>query len=151
MATQYTAGLTVGQVLTAAIINQIGAAWESYTPTLTQSATVTKTVTYAKYLQIQKLCIVNVRLDVTGAGTGGNAVVVGLPLTSAAGNGLQYGSATIYDASTATNYAGRCYQASTTTINFTGDWSANGLFGTTPNIALAASDQIHFSIAYEVA
>jgi hypothetical protein len=39
MATQYTAGLTTGQVLTAAIMNQIGAAWESYTPAWTSNGT----------------------------------------------------------------------------------------------------------------
>jgi hypothetical protein len=94
MATQYTAGLSSGQILTAATMNSIGAAWESYTPTLTQSSTVTKTVTYAKYTQINKLCIVNVRLDVTGAGTAANSVVVGLPLTSASAN-INIGSVSI--------------------------------------------------------
>jgi len=39
MATQYTAGLTAGQVLTAATMNQIGAAWETWTPALTASNT----------------------------------------------------------------------------------------------------------------
>lgn len=33
MATQWTAGTTSGQVLTAATLNTIGAAWETWTPT----------------------------------------------------------------------------------------------------------------------
>ena len=39
MATQYTAGLSAGQVLTAATMNSIGAAYETWTPTLTASTT----------------------------------------------------------------------------------------------------------------
>jgi hypothetical protein len=150
MATQYTAGLSSGQILTAATMNSIGAAWESYTPTLTQSSTVTKTVTYAKYTQINKLCIVNVRLDVTGAGTAANSVVVGLPLTSASAN-INIGSVSIFDASVSTNYSGTCLLTTTSTVSFTGDWSGNNLWGAAPNVALAANDQIHISLQYEIA
>jgi hypothetical protein len=150
MATQYTAGLSAGDVLTAATMNSIGAAWESYTPTLTQSATVTKTVTYAKYTRINKLCMVNVRLDVTGAGTAANSVVVGLPLTSATAN-INIGSVSLYDASTSTNYSGTCFFATTSTITLTGDWSGPNFWGVTPNVALAANDQIHISLQYEIA
>lgn len=39
MATQYTAGLSAGQVLTAATMNSIGAAGNSYTPAWTASTT----------------------------------------------------------------------------------------------------------------
>lgn len=39
MATQYTAGITQGQAWTADIANQIGAAWETYTPTWTSTGT----------------------------------------------------------------------------------------------------------------
>ena len=49
MATQWTAGTVSGQVLTAATLNTIGAAWVDYTPTLTQGVTVTKTITVARY------------------------------------------------------------------------------------------------------
>lgn len=149
MATQYTAGLTTGQVLTAATMNQIGAAWESYTPTLTQPGAITKTVQYAKYTQINKLCVVNVRLDVTGTGTGNNAVIVGLPLT-ATNSTFVLGTVSIYDASAGITYSGACYFNSTTTVQFVGDWSGNTVFGINPNIALGASDQIHVSISYEV-
>ena len=151
MATQWTGGLSALTPLPAATLNTIGAAWESYTPTLTQSGAVTKTVTYAKYTQINKLCICNVRLDVTGAGTGSNAVAVGLPLTSAAGAGINIGIFQVYDASPGISYAGNAKLATTTTVNFTGDWSANSYFGAVPNIALASGDQILISVMYEVA
>ncbi len=56
MATQYTAGLTT-QVLTSAIMNSIGATWETWTPTVTASAgTITSaTVTLARYARIQNI------------------------------------------------------------------------------------------------
>jgi len=86
MATQWTAGTTSGQVLTAATLNTIGAAWVDYTPTLTQSATVTKTISNARYCQIQKTVFVQVYLIATSAGTAGNIVKIGLPIAARTGN-----------------------------------------------------------------
>jgi len=61
MATQYTAGLTAGQILTAATMNQIGAVWETYTPTLTASTTNpnlgTTGTASGRYARIQKIVI----------------------------------------------------------------------------------------------
>lgn len=80
MATQYTAGLTAGQILTAATMNSIGAAWESYTPTIKGGATtVTATITYAKYVQINKFVYVQVRAAVTSAGAANGAINISLP------------------------------------------------------------------------
>lgn len=151
MATQWTAGLSALTPLPAATLNTIGAAWESYTPSLTQNATVTKTVVYAKYTQINKLCIANIRMTVTGAGTAANAVVVGLPLSSAATSGINVGTIQVYDSSTGTSYAGAASIASATTVSFVGDWSGNNFFGAVPNIALAVDDQIRLCLMYEVA
>lgn len=150
MATQYTAGLTTGQVLTAATMNSIGAAWESYTPTLTQSNTVAKTVTWAKYTRINKLVIANVRLDVTAAGTTNNAIVVGLPITSAAADSVRIGTSTFYDGSTAITYNAAVQLVSSTTVSLLAD-GVNSFIGVTPNVALASGDQVTLSIMYEAA
>lgn len=150
MATQYTAGLTTGQVLTAATMNSIGAAWESYTPTLTQSNTVAKTVTWAKYTRINKLVIANVRLDVTAAGTTNNAIVVGLPITSAANDSVRIGTSTFYDGSTAITYNAAVQLVSSTTVSLLAD-NVNSFIGVTPNVALASGDQVTLSIMYEAA
>lgn len=147
MATQYTAGLNVGDVLTAATMNSIGAAWESYTPTLTQGVTVTKTVTYAKYCQIQKLIIVNVRLAVTSAGTAGTEVLVGLPVASVQ-PAVAVATGYIYDASVNTTYNGTWGQNGTNAN--AGMYYQSGFFwGTVPNVALANGDSIFFFGAYE--
>jgi len=150
MATQYTAGLTTGQVLTAATMNSIGAAWESYTPTLTQTGTVTKTVTYAKFCQINKLIVCNVRLDVTGAGTATSAVVIGLPITASQSSNLRIGTSTFFDSSAGITYNAAVQLVSSTTVSLLADGGPN-FVGVLPNVALAASDQLTLSIQYEAA
>lgn len=149
MATQYTAGLSSGQVLTAATMNSIGAAWESYTPTLTQGVTVTKTINYARYCQLQKLVIVQGQLTITSAGTALTEVVVGLPLTASTFTSRIVGPTYIYDQSAFVMYNCSAYLASATTVKF---FYQNGTgWGYQPNIALANTDQISFSLCYEAA
>ena len=147
MATQWTAGTTSGQVLTAATLNTIGAAWVDYTPTLTQGVTVSKTVTQARYCQFQKTIIGQVLLSATSGGTGGTAVAIGLPSAVRAGNPL-VGSGYIYDTSTNTMY----------NLTFTGSgagvsgyYQTGNQWGNSPNIALASGDQIAINFSYEIA
>ena len=149
MATQYTAGLTSGQVLTAAIMNQIGAAWVSYTPTLTQGVTVTKTTGLAKYCQIQKLIIVNMDLTVTSAGTGAVGISIGLPIATAAGTTQQIGTGMVYDQSANALYSGPASIATTTTITML--YQTGSPIGQSPSFALASGDVIRLMVAYEAA
>lgn len=80
--------------------------WTAYTPTLTQSVAVTKTVVYAAYARFGRTIIGSVKLDVTGAGTAANTVVVGLPVASVlVANGVS-GSGYVYDASASAYYGG---------------------------------------------
>jgi len=62
MATQYTAGLTSGQVLNAATLNQIGAAVETFTPTIVGSTsgqvTIGNGTLTGTYFQIQEMVVV---------------------------------------------------------------------------------------------
>lgn len=148
MATQWTAGTTSGQVLTAATLNTIGAAWVDYTPTLTQSATVTKTIVIARYCQFQKTIIGQLVLNATSAGTAGNAVQIGLPI-AARTTGAVLGSGYIYDASTNTIYGGPAYAFSGTTMAMF--YQTGNPWGISPNIALANTDQISMIFSYEIA
>lgn len=63
MATQYTAGLSAGQVLTAATMNTIGAETESFTPTWTSTGTAPAigngTLT-GRYFRVQKMVQVEI-------------------------------------------------------------------------------------------
>lgn len=152
MATQYTAGLSVGEVLTAATMNSIGAAWESYTPTVTQSGNVTVTVTYSKYARIQKIVFGSVYLTVTGTGTANNAVTVSLPITALTSGGQMVGGGFIFDASLTNLYTVQAQIASTTTISFYSDQTGTGaVWGIVPNVGLAVNDQIRTTFFYEAA
>ena len=72
--------------MTAATMNSIGAAWETYTPTVSSA---TGTITsfgnrLGKYTRIQKLVIVNYDITITNNGTGATWVNVSKPITSVA-------------------------------------------------------------------
>ncbi len=100
MATQYTAGLTT-QVLTSAIMNSIGATWETWTPTVTASAgTITSaTVTLARYARIQNIVWVTFGYSVSNVGTAaGASLVTTLPITPSTSiiNGTPLGSGREY-------------------------------------------------------
>jgi len=76
MATQYTAGLSAGQILTAATMNQIGAATENYTPVWTATTTnpiLNNGSLSGNYFRIQNLIIGQIFLVVgstTNVGVG---------------------------------------------------------------------------------
>lgn len=77
MATQYTAGLSAGQVLTAANMNSIGAATETFTPTIvgntSGSVTIGNGTLSGNYFRLQKLLVVNYTL-IWGSSTTTNCV-----------------------------------------------------------------------------
>jgi len=151
MATQYTAGLTTGQVLTAATMNSIGAAWETWTPTVTQTGNVTVTTNTARYAQIQKIVIAQCYLTVTGTGTGNSPVYVSLPIAAVSSSGQMTALGFIYDASAASNYTVVGAINSTTRCEFFYTNPSGNVFGQAPNIALGTGDQIRLLFTYEVA
>lgn len=121
MATQYTAGLAQGQVLTAAIMNQIGAAWESYTPTLTATTTNptlgTGSTRTGAYTQIQKKVFFYAEIGFGTAGTaaGTGTYLISLPITGRLAYGI-IGSSWIYDASANRIETGVVRMNNTTTV-----------------------------------
>lgn len=128
-------------------------AWETYVPTLTQSGSVTKTDTYAKFVRLGRTIIGEVSLAVTGTGTAANAVIVTLPVTAAAAN-LVVGSGWIYDASTNTIWPGVAEDETTTTFRLR---SASGAAGAgwlgvqDFTAALASTDLVRAHFMYEAA
>jgi hypothetical protein len=105
MATQYTAGLSSGQVLTAATMNQIGAAWETWTPALTASTTNptlgTGSTASGRYGRIQKTVFgqLLIQFGTSGTAAGTGFYFVSLPVTAQA-LGPTVGSGYILDNST---------------------------------------------------
>jgi hypothetical protein len=154
MATQYTAGLTTGQVLTAATMNSIGAAWESYTPVIKGGATtVTATIQYAKYVQINKLVIVQMRATVTSAGAVNGSINVSLPTgldVVTPSNQRAIGTVVIEDTGSAF-YVGMAVATQANLIRFFSYNVPDFMGSAGPAMTLANNDVIGFSICYEVA
>lgn len=152
-----------GDVLTAAQLNAelrdalLGAfplgppdvAWTSYTPTLTQSGAVTKTVSYAKYTRVGRLVVASCRLAVTGTGTAGQPVAVGLPVASVA-NDRPIGSFHLIDASAVLNYTGvALYEVAWAGAIGVGNAQSAGFGQAQFTAALASGDFVGYAIAYE--
>jgi hypothetical protein len=146
---------SAGDILTAADLNAIGV-WESYTPVLSQNGTRTATVNYAKYTQINKLCVVNVDLTCTTSGSASNEIRVSLPVaatSSATALDAANGSGFFYDDSGTDVILFTVGLHNTTNVHFLTDTSINNFsgLGANPNITLANDDRISFSMTYEVA
>ena len=94
MATQYTGGLSTGQVLTAATMNSIGATWETWTPTISASTGTftTVSVNLARYGRIGKLVYGQIDVSITSLGTASGILIFTLPITSTSTNFNAMGS-----------------------------------------------------------
>jgi hypothetical protein len=134
-------------------VSDIGKAWTSYTPTVTQGTTTFGlTVWYAKYSQINKTVIVNYGVSISsGTGQASNPVKVSLPVTAATATNYGLGNAWLYDSSANTAYSLVAINNSTTTCTFTGDSTQGNSFGDIPAIQLTTNDQIRGAFMYEAA
>lgn len=152
-----------GQTVTAALLNEpfpvgIGA-WTDYTPTFTQSATITKTIQTARYTKVGRTTTFQVYLTATSAGTANNSILVGLPVAASTGAllaGIIAGGAWLADASTVLQYTGApCMAAGSVCGIFISGSTYPNLAGKTgggfPATAIAAGDEIVISATYESA
>lgn len=126
----------------------LNTAWTSYTPTISQPSSITKTVTRSAYFKIGRLVIFQFNLALTAGGTGGNSITITLPVTAATAGGNQdVGRCYLYNG--ATNLSMIAYTNSTTTITlFRGDIDAGAGAYTT---ALASGNAVTGTIIYESA
>lgn len=125
--------------------------WQTWTPTVTQSGAVTVTVTYAKYIALAQTVILRAYLSVTGAGTAGNAIVIGglpSPLAPAhTGTISVIGTGQIQDTGTA-QYVGSLVAVGAADLRIMTDGNST-YAGVTPSFALASGDIISFMASYE--
>ena len=128
-------------------------AWTTFVPTLTQGGTVTKTDAYCRYSRVGRTITASANVSATGTGIGGIGVSFGLPVaaTSSLANGSRIGIFHIYDASTATRYAGHAEINSASTVACVTDVTTNNIWGAVPSIALAWTDQLSITVTYEAA
>jgi hypothetical protein len=155
MATQWNANVTSGQVLTAATLQQIGAASETYTPTWTSTGVAPAigngTLT-GQWFRFQRLVVARVFWTpggTTNFGTGGYRI--GLPITNNGSNFIA-GYAYYFDGSTFNTYAMVATPITTSTVQMS--WNAGGINGTwgqaTP-VPMAVGDNMSATFIYESA
>lgn len=121
-------------------------AWADWTPTITQSVSVSFTNNFSRYAVIENTVIVRASLTVTSSGTGNNSIVIGGIPENAADNSGIAGTMAILDNGTA-YYVGALFISGTT---FLGRAHALGsAFGVAPNFALASGDIIYLVATYE--
>jgi hypothetical protein len=143
-----------GDVLTAAELNSIGEAWTSYTPVIKGGATtVTATIQYAKYAQVNKVVWVRVNATVTSAGAVNGAISITLPTTLAStqfsANAIA-GGFFIRDSGTAF-YSGVAIINDATTVLGISYNSGDFMGNSGPAMTLASGDVVSMFVCYEVA
>lgn len=126
--------------------------WQDWTPTVTQSVSVTATVDYARYAVLVNTAIVQVKLTITGSGTAGQIIAIGgqpSPIQHGNTNSLQsvIGSGIILDSGNV-YYQGAVVSRGPTIWSFIVSGNGN-LVGAAPNFGLAANDVISFQCTYE--
>lgn len=155
MATQYTAGLSSGQVLTAATMNSIGAAWETWTPALTASTTNptlgTGSSQTGRYGRVNKLVYGQgqISFGTSGAAAGSGFYYTSLPVT-AQSSGLLVGTFQIYDSSATASYFGFLVSDTTSRCLLYYNNPASVVTNAAP-FTWAASDFVRVQFYYEAA
>ncbi len=119
----------------------------SGTPTLIQSVTVAKTVTFYRWFTFGKLVILLFDLAITGSGTSGNAITMGLPVVANTTSAVQ-GNFTYQDFAS-TFYVGGVYPATASTVQF--QTQSTDRLGINPAFAAANGDRLFGLIAMQAA
>lgn len=130
------------------VLHNVLSQWINYTPTLTQSGTVTKTVAYSRYHKVGRKVTFQAYCSATGSGTGSNIVTLSLPWTAAQAS-LVVGSFYIYDASVNTNYLGHAALNSVNTVTGLINATSNYMGAAGFTAALASGDSILVDCTYE--
>jgi hypothetical protein len=151
---------TNGQVLTADSDQTLGVkwadnaaapgAWTTWTPTYTQTGSLTTSAASARYSQIGKIVTAHAEATFSNSGTTNTSfLLTNLPVTAASTGTRIIGHGVLFDSSTSINYSGHLLFVSSTEIRFVGDWSGSLQWGFAPNLAIASGDVWRFSLMYE--
>lgn len=150
-------GLTIYSGATWSTVGPVHGALTSWTPTITQSGAVTKTVTHGTYQRVGRRITANCLLAVTGAGTAANTVLVSLPVACAVDN-MIIGIGYLSDSSANAQYGGIVFSTSGGNCFMLGTNSANSIatmtIGSGSNTfvaALASGDAISMEVNYPAA
>jgi hypothetical protein len=123
--------------------------WTTWSPTITQSNTPTKTTNDARYMRFGRLIIAYMDVAFTSSGTASNNIVCTLPVTARTMGGTPAIGTFRYFDSGSTNHAGTAVYASTTTCVFVYDAFGSSMGNT--DFAIANGDSLSVQFTYEAA
>lgn len=127
--------------------------WTAYVPTLTQSNSLTNTVTSARYRYTGiKTVQAIVKLTITGTGTAANAILVGLPVAHALPAITQIGGFIYTDNSAPSNLVGSAITATGsggTTVAMVVESSTATSLGAEGLVTAANGDTVSINVSYE--
>lgn len=128
--------------------------WIDWTPTLTQSAAITLTINYARYITIANVVIMIANFDATSAGVAANALVVaGIPSAiqpTNIDNVAAIGSGIVFNSVGNISYAPTVIAVGANDFRFISDAvTPSNYVGANPSWAVASGDQISFMATYE--
>jgi hypothetical protein len=131
-----------------------GGAWTTWTPAITQSGSVTCTVSRAVYARAGRMITFVMNVSITGSGTGGNIITSTLPVAASTAFDIM-GTGYVYDSSANIYYpAFLSGDASTSKVAFnstTANGATIGLGAAVMTAALASGDGIRAYGTYEAA
>lgn len=130
---------------------EIGGAWETYVPAVTQNAAIGKTTNYSRYGRINKIVTWAALFQFTGAGSAGYAITTTLPIAAPYGGSFAvFGKALFYDTSINRTYLLTAGSTTGGNLAFWYDGVLN-FFGAAPSVTVANGDWLSFTITYEAA
>ena len=125
-----------------------GSAWnilnepsQSWTPTISQPGSISKTVNWGFYRRSNGIYIANAKMTITGSGTATNAIAVTAPLTHV----VAFGSFVFYDTSLGAYRSGAVLPQSTTVYSFVIDEGAD-LYGVAGTDGMTNGDVIWLQV-----
>lgn len=126
------------------------AAFQDYTPVITQSGVVSWSGGRNRYTIIGDMVMVQGKAPISGSGTANNAINATIPVDCAGGAGVPLGNFLVYDASAVKYYAGQAVSTSASAMGgIVHDSGATSPVGVTPNFGLASGDFVLWRLAYE--
>jgi len=152
----YIEATNVTQYYDGAAWQPVGAGdWISYTPVIKGGATtVTATISYAKYLQINKIVFVRVQAQIRSAGAANGAISCTLPINPVGATSIMdtAGAFSVADSGTA-YYVGNAMitTGATPLVRGYGYNSVDYMGASAPAMTLANNDEVTFEVTYEVA
>lgn len=129
-------------------------AWTSWTPTVTQSASVSGS-SGSYYIRIGRLIIASLYFAPSSSGTAANDIVITLPVTARGGTTVVYAgpAVTIEDTSATSRFTGVPVMVSTTTFKVMANVASTTAYmgSTTFTAAITTGDFIYGQLMYEAA